>query len=519
MLDLAKIGVLATLNLIGQIKNNHQAIFILDKINRLLQQEAQYISHHQLATIDTNQSHQFLMTLILNTYKQNNLYERLTTFLDQLIYLEVRDFTVYFELGFCYLCLEKYNLAIYYFQKSITYKKDIPPFINISLCYQKLRFYYLSIYYAKIGLKIDDSSTDLLRLIAGGYGFTGDTFKAIFYYEKLHNLQPNHSQTSFNLALFYLSINKYKKGWLLYESRFKLYSFEKKFHFLNNQKQYNHQCLINKTLLLHYEQGMGDILQFARFIPLVQKKQPRKIIFLIADDLVSLFQDSFKNIQIISKQKEIPSYDYHCSLMSLPYIFHLDKQDILMKNAYLFPKATIFLPVNHNQFNIGIVWKSGIAPNKTKKRKNTSLKMFHDILSLAHTQVYSLQSGEWSSQIKEQGLENKIIDTSLYFTDLNATASFIKQLDLIITIATTTTHLAGALHKKCFVLLPNHRSWRWGIEENSCIWYPSLTLFRRRKKEEKTMDFTKVMQEIYTQTALLIKEKPQLYSTPKVKTI
>ncbi len=317
------------------------------------------------------------------------------------------------------------------------------------------------------------------------YSSIGEIEKALENYNKSINLKKDFAEAYWNRALVLLLLGKYEEGFNDYEYRFKKEKpsdsrvFEK--------PKWNGEDLNDKKILVITEQGAGDNFQFMRYLKLIKEKHENcKILLECQKELLNLFKSFDEIDEIVEKDKnKIPNvdFDYYTHLMSLPVVFGTNLDNIPLKNKYINVNKKVVKKFENlfdkNKFNIGIVWAGN---PKQENDKNRSMK-FENIKELGKVegiQVYSLQKGEI---VKEIDFSNKeIIDLSEKMKDYEDTAGIIENLDLIISVDTSVSHLSGALGKETWTLLTKIPDWRYLLEGEKCIWYDSMRLFRQKEK-------------------------------------
>ena len=310
---------------------------------------------------------------------------------------------------------------------------------------------------------------------------------ALQSYDRAIQLKPNYAEAYFNQSIIKLRLGKYEEGWRLYEYR------QVKKDTKNNYKKFpiplwlGNESIDNKVILILNEQGLGDSIQFCRYLLMLASLNPKEIIFMVQKPLLSLFSNFNKKIKILEQDKPLPHFDYYSPLMSLPLAFkttlgtipvnipYLTVDDV--KNKYWqdrFGKQT--------KAKIGLVW-SGSTTHKKDRYRSLALRQLVLLLELPF-EFHSLQK-----EIRSD--DKKILKTckSLYqhqndLNDFSDTAALLNQMDLIISIDTSVVHLAGALDKQVWVLLPYIPDFRWLLNRDNSPWYPSIRLFRQPKFDD-----------------------------------
>ena len=337
------------------------------------------------------------------------------------------------------------------------------------------------------------------------YTVKNDPLTALNYYKKIVENQPENNKAKIGLALSYLKTKNYKEGWKYFESRNSDILSSNGILTPDSiiKPLWRGELIQNKTLYVYYEAGYGDTIMFARFLPLLKDKCA-KVLFRPQTDCVKLFEDSNLGVEILTKkfQEYQMNFDFHIPMRSLPYALKLNTEaDIAFENKYLKSdikkvKAYKEKYFNNNDFKIGINWQgaAGCGPNR-----KFMLKSFCKLLDLQNIKFYSIQVDEGIEQLSEV-IEYNIVDLGSTFNDFSDTAAAMENLDLIISNDTSVVHLAGALGKNVWALLPFVQDWRWGVDTNYCPWYKSIKLF----KQKNLGNWDDIFDEIYEELKKLL---------------
>ena len=300
--------------------------------------------------------------------------------------------------------------------------------------------------------------------------------KACEYYSEIFQNDNKDIKSNFDLSLISLLHKEYRLGFKRYESRLLLESYRA---FLPIKYPKKLQDLKNKTVFVFHEQGLGDTLQFIRFIDNLYK-YTNKISIYVQNSLRTLLQESFPKYNFVSDDYKHIQYDFVIPLISIPYL--LDMNIIKPINKYVFTKKINVkkfkqnIKLNKNIYNIGICWQ-GQSENTRDKYRSIPYEKIKSLFNISKEKIqfYSLQK---DFRVQDEN----IIDLGLYFDDFTDTAIAIESMDLIITVDTSIVHLAGSLGKKTWLLLPYLPDWRWGLNENSTDWYKKVTIFRQKNR-------------------------------------
>ncbi len=293
-------------------------------------------------------------------------------------------------------------------------------------------------------------------------------------FKRARELDPNLSETYWNQAHCHLIQGQMLLGWQLYEWRKTWLSENAKQRQWQKPQWLGEPFLPGQTILLHAEQGYGDTIQFCRYVTLVAKRGAR-VILEVPDALHTLLSKLPGVEQIIVRGDNLPAHDWQCPLMSLPLAFTTTLASIPAAAGYLtIPAKRV---ANSKNPQIGFVW-AGNAKHHNDRARSIPLATFKPLLSVLPADYICLQ------QPLPEHVRQTITAANIHFPDeaLNdfaVTAAIIAGLDLVITVDTAVAHLAGAMGKTVWILLPYNNDWRWLTERADSPWYHSARLFRQ----------------------------------------
>jgi len=247
--------------------------------------------------------------------------------------------------------------------------------------------------------------------------------------------------------------------------------------------QWDGRALEGRTLLLHAEQGLGDAIQFIRYLPLMSQRGGRIIIECYAE-LQRLFQIMAGRCQIVACGQPLPAFDLHCPLLSLPRVFGTTLSNIPHVVPYLHPDAEEARKWHHRLLwqsrlvNVGLAWMGNPA-HKNDRSRSIKLARLAPLGQVPGVRFFSLQKGEAAAETKTPPSGMELVDWTQELKDFADTAGLIANLDLVIAVDTAVVHLAGAMGKPVWTLLPFVPDWRWLLEREDSPWYPTMRLFRQ----------------------------------------
>jgi tetratricopeptide (TPR) repeat protein len=321
--------------------------------------------------------------------------------------------------------------------------------------------------------------------------------------KRVIELNDNYKRAYCKLGVIHLLKKEYKKGFELYRARYDINN-NKRFSslFIETNLLTKDIIITNKIIFIYKEQGVGDFLQFIRFLPLLENKNPKKIVISIDKELVRLMEFNYPHLNFIEKLK-VSNFDYHFPIMDFGYLLDIEINNIPYSNKYLKidkSDSKKFFVENFNKNSkktIGIVYKGNL---NHENDMNRSIQLIDFIACLDNIlskyAVYSLQYD--TTKEEKEILKNNSIATFKNINNFYDTALAIDNLDYIISVDTSVVHLSGAMGKPTFVLLPFTPDWRWGLEDNKTEWYDSVTLFRQQEVNNWSTVFSEVKNHLNT---------------------
>jgi hypothetical protein len=276
--------------------------------------------------------------------------------------------------------------------------------------------------------------------------------------------------------------SRFEEGWKLYEHRWgAVEKLRKSQRHFPQPLWLGQQSLDGKTILIHAEQGLGDTLQFCRYLPMV-KKLGARVIFEVFAPLMGILAELDGVDELVVRSKPLPEFDYHCPLMSLPLVFKTTLDTIPAATPYLTAQpgrvARWESRLGQSGFKVGVCWKS----SDLIKERSIPLDCLARLSKIPGVRLIGLHKGEGEKELatlpKGVGVEalGPDFDSDGAFLD---TAAVIQCCDLVITTDTSVAHLAGALGARTWVMLPFVPDWRWMMEREDSPWYPTTRLFRQ----------------------------------------
>ena len=309
--------------------------------------------------------------------------------------------------------------------------------------------------------------------------------EAIAHYDTALSLKPEYHDASWNKSLCLLLQGDFENGLQLYESRWtseKVSEIVGK-RFFDGPAWLGAESLQDKTILLYGEQGLGDFIQFCRYVKLVADLGAN-VILEVPEALAGLMKGLDGISQLVIKGEALPFFDYQCPLLSLPLVFKTNLDTI--------PNPSRYINLN-NYPNKIMEWKAGLGSklkprvglvwsgNPHHKNDHNRSILLRDILPFLPNQFEYVSLQKEVREVDKLTLDSNphILNFAGHLNDFLDTAALIDNLDLVISVDTSVAHLSAALGKETWVLLSHVPDWRWLLDREDSPWYPSMKLYRQ----------------------------------------
>jgi tetratricopeptide (TPR) repeat protein len=355
-------------------------------------------------------------------------------------------------------------------------------------------------------LKLRPDFADTLTNRATALGELRHFDEAITTYHRVLAIDPNHIIAAWNLAGLQLTTGDFKAGWARREEvRWKLPSLAPHYPKLARPMWLGAEPIAGKTLLVISDEGLGDAIQFVRYVPMLAALGARVI--LAAQDALHPLLAGFTGIsEYLTASTDWTSltFDFHCSIYSLPLVFGTEIDSIPAEIPYIPAPSPDRIQKweqrlgSHDRLRVGLVW-SGNPKHLNDHNRSLPLRMLLPILNCDATFV-SLQKDLRPDDKKTLSERPDIIDLTSHLTDFAETAALMSCLDLVITVDTSAAHLSGALGRPTWILLPYPAEYRWLLDRDDSPWYPTMRLFR----QTETRDYASVIERVRNELLALI---------------
>lgn len=344
--------------------------------------------------------------------------------------------------------------------------------------------------------QLDPSFNDAFNGLAAGLLCRRNLSEAIDAFRQAIRLCPNYAEAHRNLAMALLAIGDFREGWREYEWRLRCADFA---HLPIRPNRWDGSPMPGRTLLLSAEQGLGDVLHFIRFAPLV-KQRCGSLVFECPASLVPLLQRSPGIDRLIARGSPLPPFDASLPLLSVPGVLGATLESIPSDVPYVFPDDQL---VEHwrnrlasfDGFKVGIAWQ-GSPTMQWDRFRSIPLEQFAVLAAVDQVRLISLQKGLGTEQIEPLRDRFPLVDFNGQIDEQSGpfmdTAAIMKNLDLVVTSDTSIAHLAGSLGVPVWIALDYAAEWRWLTDREDSPWYPTMRLFRQTELGQWDGVFAKV---------------------------
>ncbi|NQV32197.1 MAG: tetratricopeptide repeat protein [Phycisphaeraceae bacterium] len=424
------------------------------------------------------------------------------------------------HMGVIYTDLEQYDQAISCLKKAIALATDYAEAHN-----------HLGMAYHGAG-RLDDAIAAFQQALALEPDFIqsrynlgnaqlaqGHCDQAIVTFNECLAQDPDYALAHWNLSHALLLKGEYCEGWTHYAWRrhadldIELYPYPLK------GPAWDGQPFPNQRLLVHFEQGHGDSIQLARFLTRA-KALGGEVIVQVRESMARVFEtiDGIDELITINETGIVEDikYDFHASLFDLPGLFNVTL-DTLTDTPYVTCVRDLeksWQPrITSKHFKVGLVW-AGSQIHGNDKNRSCDLSQWAPLMDLPGITWYSLQKGPAAEQLSQSPFSQQITDLNDSIADFGGTCGAIEHMDLVISVDTSVLHLAGAMGKPTWALLPHAPDWRWLQNRSDSPWYKSVTLFRQNRPGH----WEGVMQDVAARLARLTSLEPAMAQTPPTRT-
>jgi len=396
----------------------------------------------------------------------------------------------HYNLGNSLYALGRFTEAAACNKRAIAFKPDYPKaHNNLGNCLRQLGQMREAIAQFEEALRLDPTYAQAHFNLGNTLRLLNRHRESLSRYDQALALDPELPEAHWNQAWAHLALGEYELGWRKYEWRWRVRMQRRPFQ---QPLWLGEEELAGKTILLHAEQGFGDTLQFCRYAPLVRDRGA-SVLLEVQPEHFELLRDSLAgpSLTVVARgAHDLPGFDLHCPLMSLPLAFGTVLETVPAVVPYLRADAqrsarwaARLEGAGLSGPRAGLIWAGKPHKDQTAElqrrdaRRSVSLAAYRPLLDIEGIAFVSLQTGEAAAQAAGSG--TRILDPSGELHTFADTAALIANLDLVISVDTAVAHLAGGLGKPLWLLSRFDGCWRWLLDREDSPWYPTMRIFRQ----------------------------------------
>jgi tetratricopeptide (TPR) repeat protein len=453
------------------------------------------LAEYQMA-LRLQPNHAETLNSLANVFRQMKRFDEALTASREAVRLKPGYAEGYNILGSIFYDLEQFDEAIAAFEKAVELDQaSVMTRNNLAMAFGADGKLEEAISMAKTAVEMKSDYAEGFNTLGNLLADRGRFDDAAAAFNRAIQLKPDYALAHWNLSLILLLRGDFETGWAEHEWRRKTTVESRPREF--GQPSWDGSDLHGRTILLHHEQGFGDMIQFVRYAPLVAQRGGRVILSCPAE-LASLLRE-IPQIAEVCGGDELPEFDCHCPILSLPAVFKTRLESIPATTPYL--KAPVesvgrwreILAANDGKLRVGLAW-AGNPRRRLDRQRSVTLEQLAPLWTVKGVRLFSLQKGQTpqTSAAVPAGLE--LIDLSSRLDDFAETAAAIENLDLVISVDTAVAHLAGAMGKPVWVLIGFVPASRWMLDRKDSPWYPTMRLFRQPAMDDWNSPIVQIAQ-------------------------
>jgi hypothetical protein len=408
-----------------------------------------------------------------------NQFAEAEAFYRQVLDREPRHAPAWFGMAQMAMTTRNFELAAQLLGKAITCAPREPAnYVELGICLASMNRWELAVQAQRQALRFAPEYLPALTCLGKALCALNQVSESIVCLRQALRLAPDLAAAHWNLALSLLVAGRLPEGWEEFEWRLQV---NPHLDPRPGVPKWQGESAPGQTILLRAEQGVGDCLQFLRYAPLVKARVGR-VVVSCPGSVVGLLKTVKGVDEVVPDSEQTPRCDRYAMLLSLPRIFGTTLDTIPGKVPYLHARPDSrqpqLPPRDPACRHIGLVW-AGNAIHPNDVNRSAPLASLAPLLALPGNRFFSLQVGPRAADLGQLTGAGPITDWASHLGDFSDTAAVLAGLDLLITVDTSVAHLAGALGRPVWMLLPFAPDWRWLLEREDTPWYPTVRLFRQ----------------------------------------
>ncbi|MBK8070696.1 MAG: tetratricopeptide repeat protein [Ramlibacter sp.] len=416
--------------------------------------------------------------------------------------MDDKDSKTLLHYGFCLEHVHRLEESVARYREALAVRPDfLEAHVDLAGVLWRLGDYDGSLAHAQRAVEISPDHPFAVRILGTALLHLNRLDEAEAQLRRALAIKPDFPIAIVDLALLLLLAGRFDEGWQVYERRWtdtdrmnRPAFFRPELEWQGPQKQ----PVAGKRIVIYAEQGLGDVINFIRYAKVLQA-DGATVYCVIQPELVPLVE-SMEGVIGLKPNLNIQA-DYHVALLELPLHYRTNESNLPNEVPYLHAPVDKVaqwrdkLKKWDGKLKVGITW-AGHYVHANHHNRCMPLSEFKPIIEMAGVQCFSLQRSDGERYTDLAFDESDLVDFTADWTDFTDSAAMIANLDLVISIDSAVVHLAGALGKPVWMVLPPNPDWRWLLERDNSPWYPTMRLFRREHKEARSAQMARVVKEL-----------------------
>lgn len=442
-----------------------------------------------------------LLQMQAEVFLRNKAYREALAPYAQLWALQPTDRATLLHYGFCLEHTGALEHAVAMYRAAIGHHPDfLEAHVDLAGVLWRLEDFQGSLAHARKAVELGPRHPHAVRILGTALLQLNRLDEAEAQLRHALELEPGLALAEIDLAFSLLLAGRLREGWEMYGRRWRDTDRLKRPEFFTPELEWKGprlQPLQGKRIAVYAEQGLGDVIQFIRYVRMMQA-DGGTVFCVTQPELIALVEQSMAGVECLKPESQWHA-DYHVALLDLPMHYGITLEDVPAEVPYLRASQDKIdfwrdrLPAKDGRLRVGLAW-AGSAAHVNNVNRTMRLSDLVPIMHAPGVQCFSLQrndGGPWTDVVMHAG---QLVDLTGEWHDFSDSAAMLGHLDLVITVDTAVAHLAGALGIPVWVMLPPNPDWRWMLEREDSPWYPTMRLFRRGFSEARAAQVARVVQ-------------------------
>jgi tetratricopeptide (TPR) repeat protein len=441
-----------------------------------------------------------LLQMHAELYLRNKLYAKALPLYARLQSLQPQDPVTLLHHGYCLEQTEKVEEAANHYRAALAQRADfLEAHVDLSGVLWRLGDFQGALAHAQAAVGLGPQHPYAVRILGTALLNLNRLDEAEQHLRRALALKPGFALAELDLAFGLLLAGRLQEGWALYARRWRDPERMRRPSFFSAQLEWQGpgaQPLAGKRIGVYAEQGLGDVIQFIRYVPLLQR-EGATVVGVVPRELVDLLEHSIPGLQCLKPDRQF-EVDCHVALLDLPMHYGTTLETISAKLPYLHaPRDKMDawrerLSAWDGKLKVGLAW-AGSRQQVNNANRSMCLGQLLPLMNMPGVQCFRLQKADARALTDAAPDPGELVDLTAQWDDFTDSAAMLENLDLVITVDTAVAHLAGALGRPVWVMLAPNADWRWLLDRDDSPWYPGMRLFRRGFGEDRAVQVARVV--------------------------